>query len=326
MNDVLYAKSIDPILDKIDFSKLGKNVAIKVHFGEKGCVTYLNPEIVKKVYKKLLSLGKTATLIECNVLYRGNRSNTTEHIKTAHSHGFDMPIDILDGEHGQDTIEINGCKIGAGIKKYDSLIVISHFKGHIAAGFGGSIKNVGMGLGSRAGKLDMHAGISPIITPKCIGCQACIKSCDAKAITLTKDNKAVIDPKRCVGCAMCVAVCPNGAVQIPWSARSSEELQKRIAEYTKAILSLFPESIFINVLENITKDCDCFGTVQKPIMNNVGILASTNIVAADKASLDLANKHSDNKFSKLNSIDKESQITQAEKADLGSGKYKLIQL
>jgi hypothetical protein len=206
------------------------------------------------------------------------------------------------------------------------MIVISHFKGHIAAGFGGSIKNVGMGLGSRAGKLDMHAGISPIITSKCIGCSACIKSCDAKAITLTKDNKAVIDSKRCVGCAMCVAVCPNGAVEIPWSARSSEELQKRIAEYTKSVLSLFPESIFINVLENITKDCDCFGIVQKPMMPNVGILASTNIVALDKASLDLVNKHSENKFAQLNKVNKESQIIQAEKAGLGTSKYKLIEL
>jgi len=326
MNDVLSAKSIDSIINKLDFSKLGKNVAIKVHFGEKGCVTYLNPEIVRKVYNKLLSLGKSATLVECNVLYRGNRSNTTNHIKTAHSHGFDMPIEILDGEHGQDTIKIDGCKIGAGIKKYDSLIVISHFKGHLAAGFGGAIKNVGMGLGSRAGKLDMHAGISPIITPECIGCSLCIKACDAKAITLTKNNKAIINPKICVGCAMCVAVCPNGAIAIPWSARSSEELQKRIAEYTKAVLSLFPESIFINVLENITKDCDCFGIVQKPIMDNVGVLASTSIVAIDKASLDLANKHSDNKFAQLNAVNKESQIIQAEKIGLGTSKYKLVQL
>jgi hypothetical protein len=326
MNDILSAKSIDPILDKLDYSKLGKNVAIKIHFGEKGCQTYLNPEIVKKVYNKLLSLGKSATLVECNVLYRGNRSNATDHIKTARSHGFDMPIDILDGEHGRDTVEVNGCKIGAGIKKYDSLIVISHFKGHIAAGFGGSIKNVGMGLGSRAGKLDVHAGISPIITPKCIGCSICIKSCDAKAITLTKDNKAIIDPKRCVGCAMCVAVCPNGAIAIPWNARSSEELQKRISEYAKAVLSLFPNPIFINVLENITKECDCFGIIQKPIMDDVGIIASTNIVAVDKASLDLANKYSDNKFAQVNRIDKESQITQAEKVGLGTSNYRFIQL
>jgi len=326
MNNILSAKSIDPILDKLDFSKLGKKVAIKVHFGEKGCQTYLNPEIVKKVYNKLLSLGKSATVVECNVLYRGNRSNTTDHIKIARSHGFDLPIHILDGEHGQDTIKISGCKIGAGIKKYDSLIVISHFKGHIAAGFGGSIKNVGMGLGSRAGKLDMHAGINPIITPKCIGCSTCIKSCDAKAITLTKDNKAIIDPKRCVGCAMCVTVCPHGAIEIPWSARSSEELQKRIAEYAKAVLSLFPNPIFINVLENITKDCDCFGTIQKPIMKDVGIIASTNIVAIDKAALDLVNKYSNNKFSQLNKINKESQIIQAEKVGLGTSDYTLIQL
>jgi len=326
MIDVLYAKSIEPILDNLDFSKLGNNVAIKVHFGEKGCKTYTNPKIVKKVYDKLVSLGKSATLIECNVLYRGSRTNSTDHIKTARSHGFDMPIDILDGEQGQDTTIINGCKIGAGIKKYDSLIVISHFKGHIAAGFGAAIKNVGMGLGSRAGKLDMHAGISPVVNDKCIGCSKCINACDAKAISLTKDKKALINPKLCIGCAMCVAVCPNGSIDIPWSARSSEELQKRTSEYAKAVLSLFPNPIFINVLENITKDCDCFGVAQKPFMDDVGILASTNIVAIDNASLELANKHSDNKFNKFNSINKESQITQAEKVGLGSSKYVLKEL
>jgi len=326
MTDVLFAESIEPLINKIDFSKLGSNVAIKIHFGEKGCKTYINPEIVRKVYNKIISLGKSATLVECNVLYRGSRANSTDHIKTARSHGFDMPIDILDGELGQDTIEINGCKIGSGIKKYDSLIVMSHFKGHIAAGFGAAIKNVGMGLGSRAGKLDMHAGINPIVTPKCIGCSTCIKSCNARAITITKDNKAYINPKLCEGCAMCVAVCPHDAISIPWGARSSEELQKRIAEYAHAILTLFPNTIFINILENITKDCDCFGIVQKPMMENVGILASTNIVAIDKASLELANKHSDDNFTKINHINKESQITQAEQAELGTGRYRLVEI
>ncbi len=323
MNNVLHAQSIEPILDNLDFSKLGNNVAIKVHFGEKGCTTYVNSELVRKVYDKIVSLGKSATLVECNVLYRGSRTNSTDHIKTAKSHGFDMPIEILDGEHGQDTVTINGCKIGAGIKKYDSLVVISHFKGHVAAGFGAAIKNVGMGLGSRAGKLDMHAGISPVVNSKCIACCKCINACDVKAIILTKDKKALIDPNVCVGCAMCVAVCPNGSIDIPWGKRSSVELQKRTSEYAKAVLTLFPNPIYINVLENITKDCDCFSIVQKPIMENVGILASTNIVAIDKASLDLANKHSDNKFSKVNHIDKESQITEAEELGLGSSKYVL---
>ena len=323
MAEVLFAKTIDPIIENIDFSKLGDNVAIKLHFGEKGCKTYTNPLIVRKVYDKIISLGKKATLVECNVLYRGSRTVSSSHIKTAYDNGFDMPIEILDGEYGQESVIIDKCKIGASIKKYDSLIVISHFKGHLAAGFGGAIKNVGMGLGSRAGKLDMHAGINPIITSSCIGCSKCIRACDVKAISLTLDNKAIIDPKKCVGCAMCVAVCPQGAINIPWSARTSSELQKRVSEYAKAVLSLFPSPIFINVLENITKDCDCFGTVQKPLIPDIGILASTDIVAVDKASLDMTNQKSHNTFNSINLIDKEKQIIVAEEVGLGSAKYKV---
>ncbi len=328
MPAVYFSKSIEPILEKLDFSKLGKRVAIKVHFGEQGCKTYINPQLVRTVYDAIVSTGRSATLVECNVLYRGSRTNTTDHLKTARAHGFDMPIDILDGEFGQEFTEINKCKIGAGIEKYDSLVVISHFKGHIAAGFGGAIKNVGMGLGSRAGKLEMHAGIHPIIGPSCTGCQKCIESCNAKAITLTPDHKAYIDPKLCEGCAMCIAVCPHHVVALPWENEAPHELQKRVAQYAKAVLSRFPNTIFINVLENITKDCDCFGIVQKPIMDNVGILATQgaeSIVAIDKASLDLADKHSHHAFSKLNSIDKELQITQAKDHGLGSSTYTILE-
>ena len=127
MTNVYFSKTIKKIIDKIDYSHLGKNIAIKVHFGEKGCDTYINPEIVKSVYQKIASLGKKPTLIECNVLYKGSRTNSADHIKTAHNHGFgDMDIDILDGEKGEQFIEVDGCKLGAGLKKYDSLIVLSH--------------------------------------------------------------------------------------------------------------------------------------------------------------------------------------------------------
>ena len=191
MTPVLFAKNIEKILENIDYSKLGKNVAIKVHFGEIGCDTYMSPELVKKVYKKIESLNKKATLVECNVLYKGSRTNRTDHIKTALTHGFtDMNIDILDGEKGEEFVEINGCKIGAGIKKYDSLLVISHFKGHVGTGFGAAIKNVGMGLGSRAGKLHMHSQVKPIIAKdNCTGCGLCVKCCNAKAIEIIDKTK-----------------------------------------------------------------------------------------------------------------------------------------
>ncbi len=326
MAEVLFSKNIESILDKLDFSKLGKKVAVKVHFGERGCTTYLDPKLVKKVYDKIISLGKEATLVECNVLYKGSRTNSAEHIKTAEEHGFDgMNIDILDGEDGSEFIEINGCKIGKGLKKYDSLVVISHFKGHSMTGFGGAIKNLGMGLGSRAGKLDMHSAIKPFISEKCTGCGVCIKHCNAGAITFV-NGKAVIDKAKCEGCAMCVAVCNSDAVVTPWDGRPSEGLQKRTAEYACSALSLFSNPIFINVLENITEECDCFDYAQKPIMQDVGILAATDIVAIDKASLDLANKFSASKFNQINKTNKDKQIEVAEELSLGSSKYQLIEL
>jgi len=325
MEEIYFSKEIEKILEKIDYSKFGRTVAIKLHFGEKGCTTYMNPEIVRKVYNKIKSLGKEVCLVECNVLYKGSRTNSTEHIKTAREHGFDMPIDILDGENGQEFISIKGCKLGKKIKNYDSLIVLTHFKGHMMAGFGGALKNLAMGFASRVGKLDMHSLVKPSISKKCTGCGVCIKSCNVKAISIV-DGKAKIDKEKCEGCAMCIAVCNNGAVSVPWGGRTSEGLQKRIAEYASAVLGLFPNAVFINVLENITKDCDCIEHVQKPIMKDVGILYSKDAVAIDKASLDLTNKLSNNKFNAINPINKNKQIEFAEDLKIGTSNYKLIDL
>ncbi len=327
MNKVYFSQNIEKIIDNIDYSKLGQKVAIKVHFGEVGCTTYMDPNLVKKIYQKIESFGKKATLVECNVLYKGSRTNTKDHLKTAKDHGFiDMDIDILDGENGEKFIEINNCKIGARIKKYDSLIVISHFKGHGMAGFGGAVKNVGMGFGSRAGKLDMHSNIKPYIDSSlCIGCGICANNCDVNAISIN-NGKAFIDNKKCIGCAMCIAVCPHQAACVPWDGGTGEYLQKKIAQYAKAVLSLFPNPIFINILEKITKDCDCQGSSQKPMTADIGILFSNNIVAIDQASLDLVNLNSHQKFNKINKVDKENQLKIASKIKLGNSKYTLIKL
>jgi uncharacterized Fe-S center protein len=237
-----------------------------------------------------------------------------------------MEIDILDGENGEQFVEINGCKIGKGIKKYDSLIVLSHFKGHMAAGFGGALKNIGMGLGSRAGKLHMHSQVMPqIISDKCVGCGICAENCNAEAISII-DGVAKIDQEKCEGCAMCIAVCPHGAASVPWQGGTHDYLQEKIAQYAGAVLSLFPNAIFINVLENITEQCDCMGIKQEPMMEDIGILYSYGIVAVDKAGLDLVNKLSHGKFSRINSVDKDKQIELAEKLGLGDSQYELIEI
>ncbi|VVB75315.1 Ferredoxin [Candidatus Tiddalikarchaeum anstoanum] len=290
MDNTVFSKNFDELLGKIDFSKLGKNIAVKMHFGEKGCTTYMPPIIVKKLYEKVKKDDNIVELVDCNALYKGSRTNSYNHIETAKSHGFIFaPVKILDGEIGEEYVEINGCKIGRNINDYDSLIVLTHFKGHIMTGFGGALKNVGMGLGSRAGKLDMHSNIKPSVNvKKCAGCGLCAKNCPALAISV--DTKAFINPKKCIGCATCIEVCPNNAISIPWNSKTHVELQERICDYAKAVLSLFKNVIFINALINITKDCDCIGRKQEKLTKDIGYLYSDNIISIDTASKKLIDK------------------------------------
>lgn len=334
-SEVYFSKDIDRIIGKIDSSRIGKNIAIKLHFGERGNETYIRPEIVRKVYEKILSMGKNATLVECNVLYKGSRTTASDHITVAKEHGFGFaPIDILDGERGDQFVEVNiknglmnPVKLGKGLKKYDSMVVLTHFKGHSFAGFGGALKNVGMGLGSRAGKLRMHSNVNPKVDEsKCIGCGMCVANCESNAITIT-NNKAHVDPEKCVGCAMCISVCEQRAVNA-FGDSTNSDLQKRIVDSVDGVMNIIPRDriVYITVLESITAMCDCLGIKQTPIMHDVGILLSDDIVAIDKASLDLANENSNGAFDKINSVDKNIQINYATEKGLGEKDYSLIRL
>lgn len=335
MKKVFLSKRIEKALGQIDPSRLGKNVGIKLHFGEAGCITYIQPEIVRAVCNEVTRLGKKATLVECNVLYRGSRTNSTDHLQTAKRHGFDFaPIDILDGEYGQEFIEVSlerglakNVKLGRGLRKYDSLIVLTHVTGHEAAGYGGAIKNVGMGLGSRAGKLQMHSDIRPSIdSRKCVACGTCVENCDVDAIEI--NQKAKINHEKCTGCAMCIAVCPEKAVKVPWHGSTSEQLQKKIVDHAEGVMRVIPREkmIFVNVLQNVTSDCDCMSTKQKPMMKDIGILMADDVVAIDKASLDLADKHSRGKFGNVHSVDSSIQLDYAFEKGLGSRDYRIVDL
>ncbi len=329
---VYYSKNFEKIINEIDKTKLKGKVGIKVHFGEEGNETFLSPHHAKKVYDKVISLGYEASLIECNVLYRGSRTTKKDHINVAKKHGFDFAeIDILDGNKGEKNLElsindgsVSKAHVGKGVERYDSLIVLSHFKGHVASGFGGAFKNLGMGLGSRSGKLHMHSDVSPNISKsKCVACKECIRNCDFDAIKLI-NKKAEIDENLCSGCAMCIAVCKYNAVNVPWGGSSNEELQKKIIDYSKALIDYFDENIiYINALKNITKDCDCMGRKMKPIMEDVGYLISEDPVSIEKASLDLVNEKSDNYFDSISSPNNMFKINYAQKQNLGKIDYKL---
>ncbi|MBN1923620.1 MAG: DUF362 domain-containing protein [Nanoarchaeota archaeon] len=325
MGEVLFSKEFDKLLESIDFSKLGKKIAIKCHFGEEGCTTFIPPSIVKKLYDKVKTKSNTVDLVDCNVLYKGARTTKTEHLKTAKEHGFTFaPVKILDGEYGQDVAEINNSKIGKGIKDYDSIIVLTHFKGHMETGFGGALKNIGMGLASRAGKLYLHGDTAKpsVNKSKCIGCGVCISECPVECIKL-KDEKAEIVQEDCIGCAMCIAVCPVCAIKIPWAGSTPFKVQEKICDYTKNVLSLFGKNtVFINCLINITTNCDCMSTKQEPVIEDIGFLYSKDLISLESASKELVTK----KAMKLKGVLFNHMLDYAEKTGLGKKEYKILEI
>lgn len=302
-----------------------KEVPIKVHFGEEGNATFIPAKAYEAIIGYLKEKEISTAYIESNVLYRGSRTTKENHIQTAIRHGFtQLPIIIADGDLGTEynEIEINKefikkCKISKGYEKYRQLIVMSHFKGHIAAGFGGAIKQLAMGFAARGGKLDQHSGISPVVNPKkCIGCDLCVDKCDFKAIT--RKDTAVIDESKCIGCAGCIAVCPQGAIRNTWGG--SHFLEK-LAEYAYGAAK-GREIIFITFIHNITEDCDCVGKHMKPITGNIGILAGRDPVALDTACLELVQKSSGEPLFEKGRV----TLEHAEKIGLGTMQYQLVEI
>ena len=296
--------------------------AIKLHFGEKGNKTYLDPKIAKIVY----NCFNRAVLMDSNVLYVGSRTKTKDHINTAKDHGFDFAPIVIADDDGEIEIDVDldhfdKIKLGKAINDYNNIVVLSHFKGHGASGYGGAFKNLGMGLGSRAGKLAMHSKVSPSIDiDKCVACGRCVEHCPAKAINI-KDY-AKIDSEKCIGCAGCITECPEGAVKIPFDGATAKEIQQRIVEYAYGAIKN-KNLIYINVLQNITKLCDCTSNPGKPLCDDIGILISKDPVAIDKCSLDLSKKLGNIDFKDLNDIDPYVQIKYAEKIGLGTRDYKI---
>ena len=304
---------------------LDKHIPLKVHFGEKGNETYIPAKAYDGIIDFLMSMGIETSFIETNVLYRGNRTTKTSHIELAKEHGFTKaPIIIADGDIGENYYEelinkefFTKCKIGSEFKKFKQIVVCSHFKGHILAGFGGALKQLAMGFAARGGKLDQHSQMLPTVkADKCIECGKCVEKCDANAIQM--NPKAYIDKSLCIGCAGCIAVCPVGAVNHDWGA---DNFLEKVAEYAYAA-ALNKENIYINFLSNITKDCDCMGIKMNKITENIGVLISLDSVAIDTASLNLLQEYSN---SDLFDIGRKS-LEHAEKIGLGSREYKLIYL
>jgi len=283
----------------IDFEN--KYTAIKIHFGEPGNLAYLRPNYAKTVVDMVRDLGGKPFLIDCNTLYVGGRKNALDHLESAYLNGFSpfstgCHILIGDGLKGTDEVAvpveggeyIKEAKIGRAVMDADIIISLNHFKGHEMTGFGGAMKNLGMGCGSRAGKMEMHSAGKPYVTPEdCIGCGACIKICAHDAPRIT-DKKASIDHNKCVGCGRCIGVCPKDAVQ-PAQDESCDILNRKIAEYTKAVINGRP-AFHISLVMDVSPYCDCHADNDTPIVPDVGMFASFDPIALDVACADAVNR------------------------------------
>ena len=330
-----------------------KFVAIKIHFGELGNVAYLRPNYAKAVADLVKEIGGKPFLTDCNTLYPGSRKNALDHLSCAQENGFNelttgCHVIIADGLRGTDDIivPIEGgeyCQeayIGRAVMDADVFISLSHFKGHENAGFGGCMKNIGMGCGSRAGKMEMHNEGKPVVNRDlCIGCHACEKICAHGAPKVDDTRKCAIDQNKCVGCGRCLAICPKDAITPLWDG-SVESLNKKIAEYTKAVIDGRP-NFHISIVIDVSPNCDCHGENDAAIVPNVGMFASYDPVALDMACADAVNAMPINANTMLSENHHEGEeyfhavhsnthweycIEHAEKIGLGTREYELIKI
>lgn len=338
-------------LEQIDMDK--KYVAIKLHFGEPGNLSFLRPNFAKTVADHVVRLGGKPFLTDCNTLYVGRRKDALEHITAAYENGFTplstgCQIIIGDGLKGTDDVEVpvrNGeyfktALIGRGVMDADVFISLTHFKGHELTGFGGAIKNIGMGCGSRAGKMAMHSNGKPQVDQElCRGCATCTRYCAQSAISLgEEDHKASIDHDKCVGCGRCIGTCNFNAISNAIDA-DSRELNCRMAEYALAVVDGRPH-FHISIVNQVSPFCDCHGENDTAVVPDIGMFASFDPVALDQACIDAVNaapglstsilaereQHTPHDhFTQIHpTTDWRSQIAHAVKIGLGSSDYELI--
>jgi uncharacterized Fe-S center protein len=356
---------LDILLDRADLKgKIREKdlVAIKLHFGEKGNTAYVRPIFLRRVVDRVKQYKGKPFLTDTNTLYTGARSEAVSHLNTAVENGFaesvvNAPILIADGLRGNSGMKVRIDKpifktvsIAREIYMTDTLITVTHFKGHELSGFGGALKNLGMGCASREGKLSQHSTISPQVDGKaCKGCETCLSWCAQEAISMlplksgveAKRGNALIDPKKCIGCGECILSCPSGAIQIQWN-ESIPIFQKKMVEHAYgAVQKKKGKVLYLNFLTQISPACDCYGYSDAPIVSDIGILSSEDPVAIDQASVDLVNGEAGNRSSKLQKnwnpgedkfravypeVDWNIQLAYAEEIGMGTRKYELIKI
>ena len=338
-------------IDQIDFKD--KYVAIKIHFGELGNMAHLRAGYARVLVNIIKDLGGKPFLTDCNTMYVGSRKNALDHLETAYLNGFTpystgCHILIADGLKGTDDVAVpveggeyvKFAKIGRAVMDADIVISLNHFKGHEEAGFGGAIKNLGMGCGSNEGKRDMHSAGRPLVDPeKCVGCGTCAKYCAHEGPQ--PDGKVMkINWVNCMGCGRCVDVGPVKAIYHDSGDQAVRMLNYKMAEYAKAVVDGRPH-FHISLVRDVSPYCDCHAENDLPIVPDVGMFASFDPVALDLACAEAVNAQTVNPGSKLDKANRpdldnltgsfphtnwRSQITHAKKIGLGDDTYELVRI
>lgn len=327
----------------LHFIKRHDLVAIKLHVGEPGLKTFLPPPVARAAATLVKARGGRPFLTDTAVLYASARATGVGHTETAIRHGFTLegvgapflPADGLSGNWERD-ITIPGrhyksVGIAASIADADGMVVISHATGHLAAGFGATLKNLGMGCASRKGKLLQHSDTKPYVKKsRCIKCEACVESCPENAIATDPQNTAtvVIDQQRCIGCGECIAVCRNDAVGFQWDTSCGQLQEKMVEHALGAMKAQDGKVVYLLGLVNLTKDCDCLAPGSPIIAKDIGFAASTDPVALDQAGMDLVKQQEGKSLDQMAypELDGTVQLSYAEALGLGSRRYELVQV
>jgi uncharacterized Fe-S center protein len=351
----LFSK-ITRLLDCCDLEKRlrpGDLAAVKVHFGERGNHTFVRPVFVRRVVEEIKRCGALPFLTDSSTLYPGERKEAVSALTCAIENGFayavvGAPLIMGDGLRGHTAVRVaiagellSHVSIGAEIVEADALITVSHFKCHDLTGFGGALKNLGMGCSSREGKLVQHSNVAPRVAEGfCTTCGLCLKSCAHDAIAII-EGSAKIDSERCAGCGRCITACQKKAINVQWNEASDLAMKKMAEHALGAVTGKEGKCVYLNFITQVSPACDCYGHADAPIVNDIGICASIDPVALDQACADLVNQAEGNRTSALTGghepggdkfrhlypdIDWETQLAHGERIGLGERSYDLVKI